>query len=455
MSSRYQNLRDIDHRHLWHPFTQAQLWETFDPLIVERAEGMELIDVDGRRYLDGISSLWCNVHGYGVPEILKSMSAQAARVCHSTLLGLSHEPILNLTKSLLEFLPSELTRVFYSDSGSAAVEAGLRMAVEFWQKQADRSARMRTKLVSFEGSYHGDTLGAVGVGFSESFHGSLARVVVQSLRTPPPHIFRFEKGMSESEAASASLASLRELFKREGQEMAAFVLEPIVQGAAGIWIHSADYLRQVANIVREHGALLIVDEVATGFGKTGRMFAFEWAGIVPDVLIVGKGLSGGYLPISAAISTERIFAAFRGKPEEMRQFFFGQTFAGNPLAAAASIASLDLLRTDKTLSALHGRIEHFGAAIEREITPLPHVDEVRRAGLMTGIELTAKPGARVAYPVSELAGHRVVLEARKRGLVIRPLGNVLVLMPALAMNTSDLSRLVSVTAESISAALEK
>jgi len=450
----YEELKKIDFTSLWHPFTQAKLWfEEDDPLIVERAEGMELIDVHGKRYLDGVSSLWCNVHGHGVPELIDALKQQSDKVCHSTLLGLSHRPVLELTEKLVKLLPDGLTRLFYSDSGSAAVEAALRMCLEWWQKQRESTGRKKNRLISLDTAYHGDTLGAVGVGYVKAFHESLRETIVPAFRLPPPHVFRFYEGCSEGGAVEESLSVLKSLLKKSADDIAAFIIEPLVQGAAGIWTHSEEYLREVAQLCRKHDVLLIADEVATGFGKTGKMFAVEKARVRPDVLVMAKGLSGGLLPISAVAASEKIFSGFLGEAEELKTFFYGQTFAGNPLASAVASANLDLFKNRKLLESLEGRIKKLHALINEHLQPLAHVDEVRACGVMIGIELTAKKGKREAYPIEALAGARITRAARELGVVIRPLGNTLVLMPPLAMGESDLAKLVEITGEAIRRAL--
>lgn len=448
-------LAAIDFKHLWHPFTQTKHWlEDGTPLIVERGEGFELIDVDGQRYLDGVSSLWCNVHGHGVEELKQALHDQVETLCHSTLLGLSHRPIIELTEALVPQLPTGLSRIFYADDGSTAVEAALRIALEWWQKQGTEAGKRKNRLASLEDAYHGDTLGAVGVGYLKTFHRHCDAAVVPALRIPPPHFFRFYEGLSEADATARSLASLDELLRTHGDELAAFIIEPLVQGAAGILTHSDEYLRELVRRCHAHEVLVIADEVATGFGKTGALFAVQRAGVVPDLLVMGKGLGAGYLPISAVATNERIFDEFTGDVTEYRTFFYGQTFAGNPLAARVASANLKLIHSTALLENLPAKLERFHRALAAEVGTLPHVDEIRCCGVMVGIELTAQQGARVPYAVGDRVPAKIVLEARRRGVIIRPLGNVMVLMPAPAMGEADLRRLVDVTAASIAAVTE-
>jgi len=447
----YQSYKELDFRHVWHPFTQHQtLFEGDNPLIVESARGVELIDLEGRSYLDGVSSIWCNVHGHSVPKLVQAIQQQAEKLCHSTLLGISHTAVLDLASLLPKFLPAGLDRLFFADSGSNAVEAALRIAIEWWYRLGDTR---RTKFVSLNGSYHGDTLGAVGVGYVKDFHGHLEHVTVQSLRVNPPHVFRFSQGLSEQAAVEHALAALGKLFEKQSQSVAALILEPLVQGASGVWVHPASYLAGVAALCREFDVLLIADEVATGFGKTGSMFAIESAGVVPDLLVMGKGLSGGYLPISCVASSDRLFRGFLGKTEEYKAFYYGQTFAGNPLAAAVSKANLELFTESDLLARLPSRVEFFHRLLDEHLEPLAHVDEVRRCGVMVGIELTVRPGHREAYTPQSQAAWRVCNRARELGVFIRPIGNVVVLMPALVMGEDDLARLVEVTARAIEESL--
>ncbi|MHB8657893.1 MAG: adenosylmethionine--8-amino-7-oxononanoate transaminase [Solirubrobacteraceae bacterium] len=416
-------LIDADRRHLWHPFTQQRSWEADGPpLIVERAEGVHLFDTDGNAYIDGVSSLWCNVHGHCHPAIDAAVRAQLARVAHSTMLGLSHAPAVELAERLIGLAPPGLTRVFYSESGSAAVEIALKMAFQWW---AQRGETQRTRFICLENAYHGDTLGAVSVGGIDLFH-SLYR----------PLLFE------TSPARAGDAGHLAELLELHGETVAAVILEPLVQGAAGMLMQPSGYLSAVQALCRAHGALLICDEVATGFGRTGRMFACEHEAVSPDLLCVGKGLTGGYLPLAATLARERIYEGFLGAAEQNRTFFHGHTYTGNPLACAAALATLECFETEATLIHLAPKAELLSRLLEQEISTLERVCEVRQRGFMVGIELDGGG-----------LGQRVTLEARRRGAVIRPLGDVIVLMPPLSISEPDLRRLVGITAAAIAAAV--
>jgi adenosylmethionine-8-amino-7-oxononanoate aminotransferase len=441
-----QTLAAWDHRHLWHPFTQMADWLAEEPLVIAAAEGCTLIDTDGRRYLDGVSSLWCNVHGHRHPALDDALRTQLGRVAHSTLLGLANVPSIELARALIEVAPPGLARVFYSDAGATAVEAALRMALQYHQL---RGATERTRFASLVEGYHGDTLGAVGVGYSEPFHRFVRAAVVPAVRLTPPHVFRWQQGMAAEAALAAALAEAERVLAEHARTLAAVIVEPLVQGAAGMWVHPPAYLRALHALAHRHGALFIADEVATGFGRTGRMFACEHAGITPDLLCVGKGISGGYLPLAATLATEDVFAAFLGPYETFRAFFHGHTYTGNPLACAVGLASLAVFREERTLARLAPMIAHLAERLAADVTPLAHVGDVRQQGLMVGIGLVAERGTRRVHPAAARIGQRVVRAARARGVILRPLGSTIVLMPPLAIGRADLDRLVDVARDAI------
>ena len=412
-----------DRAHLWHPFTQQRGWTEEMPLIVERADGTDLIDVDGHRYIDGVSSLWCNVHGHRHPRLDAAVRGQLDRMAHSTMLGLTHRPAIELAQRLVEIAPPGLTRVFYSDSGSTAAEIALKMAFQYWKQRGVE----RRRFVALRMAYHGDTIGSVSVGGIDLFHSLYRPLLFDTLKAEPGDVAHMD-------------ALLRE---HEG-DVAAVIMEPLVQGAAGMLVHPPGYLRAVRELCDRHGVLLILDEVATGFGRTGRIFAAEHEGVSPDLLCLAKGLTGGYLPLAATLTSERIYEGFLGEFHEFRTFFHGHTYTGNPLACAAALACLDVFREERTLERLEPKIELLGALLE-SVASISTVREVRRCGFMVGIELEEQP-------VEMRMGHRVTLEARRRGAIIRPLGDVVVLMPPLAISDADLHRLVEITAEAIVAA---
>ena len=423
-----ESARELDQRHLWHPFTQMRNWVEEEPVVISAGDGTDLVDVEGRRYIDGVSSLWCNVHGHRHPGIDQAIRDQLDRIAHSTMLGLTHGPAAELAGRLVEIAPPGLARVFYSDSGSTAVEVAIKMAFQYWHQRGGQHAR-RTGFVSLRDGYHGDTLGSVSVGGIDLFHS-----------TYEPLLFRSWK------AAAGDASDLERILERHGEEVAAVVVEPLVQGAAGIRVQPQGYLREVHRLCDRFGTLLICDEVATGFGRTGTMFACEQERVAPDFLCLGKGLTGGYLPLAATLTTERVYEGFLGAPEEGRIFFHGHTFTGNPLACAAALANLEAFEREHTLLRLQPKIRLLHELLG-EVAGMEEVAEVRGRGFMVGIDLGEHdPEIRL--------GHRVAVEARQRGAIIRPLGDVVVLMPPLAISKTDLTRLAWITSESIRAAHE-
>ncbi len=418
---------ELDHAHLWHPFTQQHGWVAEDPVVVERAEGTDLIDAEGRRYIDGTSSLWCNVHGHRHPRIDDAIRDQLDRVAHSTMLGLTHAPAAELAARLVALAPPGLTRVFYSDAGSTATEIGLKMAFQYWRQRGGQHAR-RTSFVGLAEGYHGDTIGAVSVGGIDLFHGAFEPLLFSRHAVP-----------------AGDAQALADTLEKHGEEVAAVIVEPLVQGAGGILVQPPGYLRAVRELCDAHEVLLIADEVATGFGRTGTMFACEQERVAPDILCLGKGLTNGYMPLAATLATERIYEGFLGEHEEFRTFFHGHTFTGNPLACAAAIASLDAFEEEDTLLRIQPKIRLLHELLA-DVAAMDEVAEVRGRGLMVGIDLGEHdPRLRL--------GHRVTLEARRRGAIVRPLGDTVVLMPPPAISKRDLERLVEITSESIRAAV--
>jgi adenosylmethionine-8-amino-7-oxononanoate aminotransferase len=416
----------LDRDHLWHPFTQQQAWVEEEPLMIERAEGTQLIDSEGRRYIDGVSSLWCNVHGHRHAGIDAAVREQLDRVAHSTMLGLSHPGAAELAAKLVELAPAGLSRVFYSESGSTATEIALKMAFQYQQQRGGQHAR-RTSFVHLRDAYHGDTIGSVSVGGIDLFHSTYRPLLFDTHAAEP-----------------GDAADLERVLSCHEEEITALIVEPLVQGAAGMLVHPPGYLRAARELCDRFGVLLICDEVATGFGRTGTMFACEQEGVVPDLLCLAKGLTGGYLPLAATLSSERIYEGFLGAPEDQRTFFHGHTYTGNPLACAAALASLEAFERERTLERLQPKIDLLGKELEA-IAAMPEVAEVRRRGTMVGIDLGEHdPALRL--------GHQVTLEARRRGAIVRPLSDVVVLMPPLSISAAELRRLVEITAESIEAA---
>ncbi|MBW2467014.1 MAG: adenosylmethionine--8-amino-7-oxononanoate transaminase [Deltaproteobacteria bacterium] len=418
------------------------------PLTITAAQGCWLEDVQGKRYLDGVSSLWANVHGHRHPVIDKALQEQINRVAHSTMLGLSHPGGIELARQLVQLAPAGLSRVFYSDSGATSVEIALKMAYQYWQLQGETR---RHKFLKLSEAYHGDTIGAVSLGGMDLFHERFGRLLFETIKVPTPHTYRhpFESD-DEKDVIKRYFAVCEELIRAHADEACGFIVEPLIQGAAGMIVHPSGYLKHLRDLTRKHNMLFIVDEVAVGFGRTGRMFASEWEDVSPDLLCLGKGITGGYLPLAATLASEEIFAAFLGDYKELKTFFHGHTYTGNPLACAAALASLEVFAEEKTLdeTVFGPKAEKYSAGM-RHLAKLDHVGSVRYRGLMGGVELVRDKESKAPYPFEERLGYQVILEARKNGVMLRPLGDVIVLMPPLAVSLEELDILFAATEAAI------
>lgn len=440
MTKKTAGLVRLDKKHVWHPFTQMREWEASDPLVIERGRGSYLIDTEGRRYLDGVSSLWVNVHGHRKKEIDRAIKDQLGRLAHSTLLGLANVPSIELAERLVKAVPKGLTKVFYSDNGSTAVEIALKMAFQYW-KEAGKPAKKR--FVAFTGAYHGDTFGSMSVGEIDIFVKKYRPLLFRPFRAPYPYCYRCPVKVKNPfpDCKTACIGSFEEVLKKHHDEIAACVIEPLLQGAAGIVISPPGFLKEVRRLTKKYGVLLIADEVATGFGRTGRMFACDSERVSPDFLCLAKGITGGYLPLAATLTTDKVYKVFLGRYEEYKSFFHGHTYTGNPLGCAAAIASLDIFEKEQTLEKLTPKISIFKGLLDK-LKGLPHVGDVRQLGLVAGIELVRDKKTKEAYPARERVGYRACLSARSYGVILRPLGDVIVIMPPLSVTGPELERIV-------------
>jgi len=426
-----------DRAHVWHAFTQMQ---EYRPLLVERGEGSWLVDVEGNRYLDGSASMWCAIHGHRHARLDAALAAQAAKVSHTTNLGLSNPTTVEFARRLVEVAPEGLEKVFFSGDGSSAVEAALKIAFQYWL-QASPPREGRTKFVAIGEAYHGDTLGAVAVGGVDRFTSVFAPLTFEPIRLPSPGGICPSTGRPPPPLGE-SLALLERVLEANRGRVAAMIMEPILQAAAGIWLHPPGYLAGVRQITRRHDVLLVLDEVATGFGRTGSMFACQREEVVPDFLCLAKGLTAGYLPMAATLTTEPVWNAFLGPVAARRTFFHGHTYGGNPLGAAVGLASLDIFREERVLERLPEKIERLRVGVSR-LADHPHVAEVRQSGLVAGIELVAAKSPRRTFPWQEQRGMNACLAARKHGALIRPLGDVVVLWPPLSITLEEIDHLVA------------
>jgi adenosylmethionine-8-amino-7-oxononanoate aminotransferase len=437
-----ETLRAWDKDHLWHPFTPLADWAAAEPLIVDRAEGVYLYDIHGKRFLDGVGSLWCNVHGHRHPALDEAIREQLDRVAHSTLLGATHAPAVELAKRLAERAPEGLTRVFFSDDGATAVEVALKMAFQYWRQKSEPEPG-RTRFLALGGAYHGDTIGDVSIGGVGRFHSTFAPLLFPVLRAASPYCYRCPLGLERPSCATACLGEVEQALKAHPGEVAAVVVEPIAQGAAGMIVQPEGYLKGLRELTRKYDTLLIADEVAVGFGRTGTLFACEQEGVSPDFLCLAKGITGGYLPLAATLTTDEIYAAFYGTARDGKTFHHGHTFGGNPLGAAVALASLRVFDEERTLENMRPKVARLAERLA-EFALLSHVGDVRQRGLLAGVELVADKGSKTPYDSLEQIGARVCMKARDFGLLIRPLGDVLVIMPPLAISVEQLDSMIDV-----------
>ncbi|MFP3867716.1 MAG: adenosylmethionine--8-amino-7-oxononanoate transaminase [Desulfobacteraceae bacterium] len=448
MQPDYQTLMEWDSRYLWHPFTQMQGFVREELIVIARGEGVYIYDTNNRRYLDGVSSIWAIVHGHGRPELNQAIIDQLGKIAHSTLLGLGNIPALQLAQRLVAITPPGLNKVFYSDNGSTAVEVALKLAYRYWQLKGEPGRRRFLKLAN---AYHGDTLGAVAVGGIDIFHSVFKDLLFPTYMAPGTYCYRCP---DRDQCQEQCLSTLEDLVAARHQELAAIILEPVMQGAAGMIPQPPGYLAKVRQVADRYGVLLIADEVATGFGRTGRMFACEHEGVTPDLLCLGKGITGGYLPLAATLATDQIYEQFLGEYQEFKTFFHGHTYTGNPLAAAAALASLDLFETDRIFEKLPEKIDYLSQRLAARADH-PHIGDIRQRGFMVGLELVQDKASREPFPVWRRVGHQVTLEARKLGAMLRPLGDVVILMPPLCISRSELAELLDITFQAIDQATRK
>jgi adenosylmethionine-8-amino-7-oxononanoate aminotransferase len=440
-------LRSWDNEHVWHPFSPMQAYCAEAVPIVVDADGFFLIDVDGNRYLDGYSSLWCNVHGHRVPEIDAAIRGQLDHVAHCTLLGAANVPSIELARELVDRTPAGLNKVFYSDSGATAVEIALKIAYQYHVQKPDAPGK-RDLFIGLGEAYHGDTIGSVSVGGMPLFHATYRDLLFETMKVPPPVAFRIPPDESAESYLADRYAELERVIARNHRRIAAFIIEPLVQGAAGILVHPPGYLKRVRELTAQYGILLIADEVAVGFGRTGTMFACQQEDVSPDLMCLAKGISGGYLPLAATLTTDAVYNAFLGRPAKGNTFYHGHTYTGNPLGCAAALASLQLFDQNQLLDNIRVNSERLQRRLD-ELRLHPHVGEIRQKGIMVGIELVRDRDGNVPYPAERRIGHRATLAARKQGVMIRPLGDVVVLMPAPAMPGELIDLLCDVVIASI------
>jgi len=443
-----KNLENLDRKYLWHPFTQMKEWQEETPVVIAEGRDCFIKDTYGRWYLDGVSSLWVNIFGHRKKEIDDAIRKQLENIAHSTLLGLSNVPAIRLAEKLVQLVDTSLSKVFYSDNGSTAVEVALKMAFQYWK---NKGIDGRNTFISLRNAYHGDTLGAVSVGGIDIFHKTFEPLLFKTYKAPSPYCYRCELGKTYPRCKFACLGEMDRILCDHAGEIAGLIIEPLIQAAGGMITSPSGYLKGVRELCSKYNILMIADEVATGFGRTGKMFACEHEDVIPDIMCLSKGITGGYMPLAATLATDELSSAFLGEFGDMKTFFHGHSYTGNPLACAAALACLDLFEKEHVLENLKGKIAVLEAWLQ-EIVQLTHVGDVRNAGFMAGIELVEDKETKRPYDRKEKMGWRVAHCAREQGVFIRPLGNVIVVMPPLAISEQNLVQMMKVLKETIPAA---
>ncbi|WP_199617901.1 adenosylmethionine--8-amino-7-oxononanoate transaminase [Paenibacillus alkalitolerans] len=445
----HETLVELSKKRLWLPFTQMKDYDR-DPLIIERGDGVFVWDTQGKRYYDAFSSVWLNVHGHRKAEIDEAVREQLNKIAHSTLLGMTNVPATELADKLVRIAPAGITRVFYSDSGAEAVEIALKMAFQYWQNVGRTEKR---KFVTMRGGYHGDTIGAVSVGNIDIFHKMYRPLLFDSYKVPYPYVYRHPSGDAEA-CRDDCLRQLEALLAEHAHEVAGLTVESMIQGAAGMLVMPPGFFKGVEQLCRKYDVLLIADEVATGFGRTGPMFACEHEDVTPDIMTVAKGITGGYLPIAATMTTERIYEAFYADYTELKTLFHGHSYTGNQLGCAAALANLRLFEKEGVLASVQEKSQWLRAELS-SFEELPHVGDIRRLGFMAGIELVRDRRTKEPFEWARRTGYRATLYMRELGVLTRPLGDVVVFMPPLASTKEELSEMLAIMKRAIGEVTEQ
>ncbi|WP_230980731.1 adenosylmethionine--8-amino-7-oxononanoate transaminase [Rossellomorea arthrocnemi] len=429
---------------MWLPFTQMKDYDE-NPLVIESGEGVYLRDINGREYLDGYSSLWLNVHGHRNEEINQAIKDQLDKIAHSTLLGAANVPSVLLAEKLVSLSPERLKRVFYSDSGATSVEIAIKMAYQYWQ---NKGRPEKQKFITLQNAYHGDTVGAISVGKVDIFHRVYKSLMFDSLVAPFPDTAHHPDLTTEEEIRDQALSELEEILQEHHQDVAGMTVESLIQGAGGMNIMPKGYFKGVEKLCRKYEILLIVDEVATGFGRTGEMFAVEHENVQPDIMTVAKGITGGYLPIAATLTTEDIYEAFYDDYTSLKTFFHGHSYTGNQLGCAAALANLEIYERDNLI----GKVQEKTEIIHSLLAPLndhPHVSSIRQLGMICGIELVQHKASKKSFPWEERVGYRTTIKMRELGMLTRPIGDTIVFMPPLATTEAELAKMIEIMTEAI------
>lgn len=439
-----QDLIEKSKKYLWLPFTQMKDYDE-NPFIIESGNGIKVKDIEGKEYYDGFSALWLNVHGHRKQELDAAIKKQLNKIAHSTLLGMTNVPATELAEKLIEITPEKLTRVFYSDSGAEAMEIALKMAFQYWMNIGRRE---KQKFIAMQNGYHGDTIGAVSVGSIDLYHQVYGPLMFESFKAPIPYVYHSKSG-DPVQCRDECLDILEQLLIERNQEIAALTIESMVQGAGGMIVMPEGFLAGVRKLCTKYDVLMIVDEVAAGFGRTGKMFACEHEGVQPDIMAVGKGITGGYLPIAATLTTEEIYMAFYDDYEKLKTLFHGHSYTGNQLGCAVAIENLRLFESENIVEQVAKKAEYLHILLQEQLQSLPHVGDIRQLGFMCGIELVHSKETKEPFAAHKRVGYQVTLKMRELGMLTRPLGDVIVFFPPLVSTQEELKAMVTIMKEAI------
>ena len=442
-----------DLKYVWHPDTQMKQYEgsNFKPTIIERGEGIYLYDIDGNQYIDGISSWWVNMLGHSNPKLNKVLTQQAEKIEHVLLADFTHKPAIELAEKLVKLAGEPFSKVFYSDDGSTAVEVAIKMAYQYWYQKGKPEKK---HFVSMTESYHGDTLGSVSVGGIDIYKKIFNPLVFETLKVCAPYCYRCPKNCKQGQCDIECFNEVEELFKTRHNEIAAMIVEPLVQGAAGMRVYPAEYLKKLRALCDKYDILLIDDEVAMAFGRTGKYFAFEHAEIKPDIFCVAKGITAGYIPLAATITTDKIYNAFYDDFSELKTFYHGHSFTGNPIACAIAVENLKIMEEEKVIENLQPKIAKLQECLKKFQT-LQHVGDTRHIGMIAAIEIVKDKNTKEPYLFTERIGHKVFLEAMKNGALLRPIGNVIYFLPPLIITEEEIEKLTKIAYNAIKTVTEK
>lgn len=445
-----KQLINKDLNYVWHPFTQMGVYGQSTPIIIEKGRGSYLYDTNGKKYLDGYASLWVNVHGHNNKQLNHAIHRQLKKIAHSTLLGSSNIPSIELAEQLVSITPQSLQKVFYSDTGSAAVEIAIKMAYQYWKNLNQPQYANKCKFLTLQNGYHGDTLGSVSVGGIDTFHQIFEDLIFENIQITSPSLYQSQYNTEEA-MLHAILDEIESTLRQQADEIVGFVIEPLIQGATGLFVHPHGFLKGVEQLCKKYNILLICDEVAVGFGRTGKMFACEHEQVEPDIMCLGKAVTGGYLPLAATLTSQHIYDAFLSDSHGVNTFFHGHTYTGNQLVCAVALENIELYKKNQVIR----HIQQTSKLLHNELHKLAthnHVGDIRGRGLMYGVELVADKASK--HPLSIDQVEAIIAECKARGLMIRNLENVVTFVPILTMSNKEIKKMVHIFTKSLSTILD-